>query len=169
MRHLDDGRHILEKVDVTLTDRTKKLFKKHSDISSQGHIQTSFVGDTDDTNYERPKGFGLKVRRTAKRFTKMQTDYLNEIFDEGARNKQKGKAAPSDVVLWMRKASTSDGKKMFTKSEYLTESQIKGYFGRRSAKIRNNITDDNDANAIVAAEDMQLIINDIREAGIVSD
>jgi hypothetical protein len=66
----------------------------------------------------------------------------------------------------MRNTKNNDGKKLFNKEEYLSESQIRGYFSRRATKLKNNLNDDNDAEAVLVAKGIMDVMQAAKDAGI---
>ena len=164
-RHLDIGKHAPIKKCEKLSDRSKIIFRKISDQSTPRHLQISDIRKEGSSTtlpiYEL--GFALKVRKKAKRFNKAQRDYLDDIFNEGRISKKHASAA--EVAKKMMKAKTKDGKRMFKKEEYLTESQIKGYFSRRAAKIKNKAIDDDDSlDAIMEEEYLKDHVTKVRKS-----
>ena len=135
--HLDFGKHAPIKNYATLADRSKSIYWKMSQKSTPHHLQIS------ETYAEGPSttlpvyelGFALKVRKKAKCFNIAQRDYLYELFDKGVISKKHANAA--EIAKKMVTAKFKNGNKMFKKEEYLKESQIKGYFSRRAAKMKN--------------------------------
>ena len=64
----------------------------------------------------------------------------------------------------MVKAKTKDGKKKFIKEEFLKESQIKGYFSRRAAKMKNKAVDDDTLDAIMEEEHLKDHVSKVRKS-----
>ena len=64
----------------------------------------------------------------------------------------------------MMKAKTKDGKKKFIKEEYLKESQIKGYFSRRPAKMKNKAIDDDSLDSFLEEEHLQDYVTKVRKS-----
>ena len=75
-------------------------------------------------------GLGIKNNKGAQRFTKHQTDYLRDKFQEGERSGQK--QDPIDVSKNMRHAIHNQGNKLFYSEEYLTAQQINSFFSREA-------------------------------------
>ena len=80
-----------------------------------------------------PMGWALKsshVKRT--RFTEKQRDYLSSKFRIGETTNQKADGAL--VSKSMMTARDSNGKRLFTSSEFLTRQQVSSIFSRLSSK-----------------------------------
>ena len=69
------------------------------------------------------------------RFTQSVRDFLNQTFLKGEETGQK--ANPVEVSSRLRNLRTTDGKKMFQTSEWLTAQQIANYFSRLSVLHRS--------------------------------
>ena len=79
-------------------------------------------------------GLGIKNNKGAQRFTKHQTDYLRDKFQEGERSGQK--QDPIDVSKNMRHAIHNQGNKLFYSEEYLTAQQINSFFSREAKRSK---------------------------------
>lgn len=53
---------------------------------------------------------------------------------------------------------------MFIKEEYLKESQIKGYFSRRAAKMKNKAIDDDSLDSFLEEEHLQDYVTKVRKS-----
>ena len=83
-----------------------------------------------NNNYE-----GLhKPRGEAVRFTSVVKQYLTSKFDLGERTGNK--ADPGKVAADMRTARNLDGSRMFERKDWLTKSQVQGFFSRLAASRR---------------------------------
>ena len=80
---------------------------------------------------QKPRGSGV-------RFPERVKQYLQSCFDIGVRTGRK--ADPAQVSMDMRNAKTADGKRVFSRDEWLTKVQIKGFFSRLAAAKRKRMT-----------------------------
>ena len=96
-------------------------------------------------------GWAVHSTKKSSRFNFQQKNYLNEKFKIG---KQTGhKTDPEDVARDMRHAK-EDSSRMFTPAEFLSPQQIKSYFSRAAAKLRQSEScDDADECDVQAAEE----------------
>ncbi|CAF4478486.1 unnamed protein product [Rotaria sp. Silwood2] len=143
LRHLAIGnhRHIPEK--VTLMDTAKKMF--HTRLSNADNKRVISLSSNDvvlDSNNcdqvpELTVGWALPVTRPPVRFTNKQKKFLDEKFNDGILHGRFWK--PETVVSEMQNAKSSQGKFIFDIKEWLTTSQVRGYFSR----IRSIITQKN--------------------------
>lgn len=139
--HLDVGKHSIKamnqydeikrdwalkfsSVDTTETqksypsdDKKRKKSKKRSTASSR--LQ---------------KGWALSKPRSNARFSDKVRDYLTKRFNIGERTGRK--ADPAQVVIDMRSAKDESHERLFTRSEWLTKTQIQGFFSRMAAARR---------------------------------
>ncbi|CAF3133213.1 unnamed protein product [Rotaria sp. Silwood2] len=143
LRHLAVGnhRHIPEK--VTLMDTAKKMF--HSRLANADNKRiislspNDFVFDSNNCDQvpELTVGWALPVTRPPVRFTNKQRKFLDEKFNDGILYGRFWK--PETVVSEMQNAKSSQGKFIFDINEWLTTSQVRGYFSRiRSIKTQKN-------------------------------
>ena len=74
------------------------------------------------------KGHALPGAKHCTVFSSKQEKFIEEIFEDGRRNKRKAKTY--DIVVKMRNSSE------FPPSQWLNESQIKSLFAKISARIK---------------------------------
>lgn len=67
-----------------------------------------------------------KPRGSGSRFSERVRQYLQSCFDLGVRTGRK--ADPAQVSADMRNVKTADGQRAFSREEWLTKVQIKGFF-----------------------------------------
>ena len=91
----------------------------------------------------QPQGWALRSTKKATRFNAKQKGYLDEKFRIGEQSGHK--ADPAQVAKDMRHARHEDGNRRFTVDEFLTPQQIKSYFSRAAAKLRQRGREDEDA------------------------
>ena len=89
-----------------------------------------------------PQGWALRSTKKAARFSAKQKAYLDEKFKIGKNTGHK--ADPAKVAKDMRHARLEDGNRRFNVDEFLTPQQIKSYFSRTAAKLRQGSEEDAD-------------------------
>jgi hypothetical protein len=148
--HLQFGTCDLREENATLMDRAKKLYH-HKLI--EGTSSTTPVEENKERQAAKDpltKGWALKSARTSKRFNEFQRSYLDGKFAIGQETGHKIDAAA--VAKEMRYAKKKDGTRMIEAEEFLTETQIRGYFSRRAAKLRHGYEPDSDDEAAAEEE-----------------
>lgn len=128
-----------------LLDKAKILYREK--LLEGTSKQPSIAGDAPSSapTEELLQGWALKTSRKKGRFTTNQRQYLDDKFKIG---QQSGHKADSEQVsIDMRHAKNEDGTRRFTVEEFLSAKQIKSYFSRTSAKLRN-VDNDADLRAI---------------------
>ena len=148
--HYDKCKYLEEK--HTLLDKAKiRYFEKLEEgTSTQPLIPGSVVEEK--RGQLLPQGWALRSAKKSPRFSSKQKSYLDEKFRIGEETGNK--ADPEQVAKDMRHAKEEDGSRKFTSAEFLSPQQIKSYFSRASAKLRQSgIPDDDDeSDAQAAAE-----------------
>ena len=87
------------------------------------------------TSFSFPIGWALQKPKTGgTRYSSQVKDYLKARFDAGEESGCK--ADPGQVSLDMRNARTEDNKRLFSRGEWLTRSQIQAHFSRLSVLKR---------------------------------
>ena len=77
-------------------------------------------------------GWALQKRRGGgTRFSESVKAYLSKIFEAGEKTGRK--ADPGQVTAGMRKARDIDGARKFKRSEWLTKTQVQGFFSTLAA------------------------------------
>ena len=109
-----------------------------SSTTSEGHCENAL-----------PQGWALKIAKSNTRFNDEQKAYLNDMFDIGQETGHK--LDPGTVARNMRYAKDCSGKRRFSISEFLTPKQVRSYFSRRAAKIKNK-PEESDENEAAAEE-----------------
>ena len=90
-----------------------------------------------------PQGWALQSTKKATRFNAKQKGYLDEKFKIGEQSGHK--ADPAQVAKDMQHAKHEDSNRRFTVDEFLTPRQIKSYFSRAAAKLRQGSREGEDA------------------------
>lgn len=157
--HMEVGEHSRfvnkESVYDTLRREWAAKFTTINEDSITGEISrqsTATISTPKSANLSM--GWALAKPRTGwVRFSPKVKEYLVIKFDCGERTGTK--ANPEKVALDMRQANDKDGKRLFTREEWLNNSQIKGFFSRlaklrrkagvtSSSDLYENMTDDSD-------------------------
>ena len=107
------------------------------------------VTATSSANPTVSEGWALKANKKLYRFNEKQKQYLQARFNIGQETGRK--MDPNVVSSQMRKALDQDGKCLFNVSEFLSPQQVKSYFSRHAAKVRQQC--DVLAEHIIAADE----------------
>jgi hypothetical protein len=78
------------------------------------------------------QGWGIKLERKNKRFTKNQNSFLIERSNIGAQTGRK--EDPGNGSILMRNIRNADGSRRFSLAEFLTSQQITNFFSRHCRK-----------------------------------
>ena len=133
----------------SLLDKAKILYaeKLQEGSSAQPFIAGSELSE--QSVQALPPGWALRSSKKASRFSAKQKAYLDEKFKIG---EQTGfKADPAQVAQDMRHAKHEHGSRRFTVDEFLAPQQIKSYFSRMAAKLRqgsHEVADEWDTQAV---------------------
>lgn len=164
--HLDVGDHAKKegKETASVYDTIRKRWasrfttvqiernKSRLEGSSQLETRVQDQGTTSSVT----QGWALhKVRGGGTQFSQNVRDYLTSKFDLGEKTGQKCDA--DQVAKDMRKAKTVENEKMFTRDEWLTKTQIKGFFSRLASSRRKR---SRNASTPISAEDEEDEINE---------
>lgn len=130
----------------TLLDKAKLLYQEKllEGSSAQPFIPGPIVSEP--SLGVLPEGWALKSSKKASRFNSNQKNYLDSKFQIGQQTGSK--AEPEQVAKEMRHAKNEDGGRRFSVDEFLTPQQIKSYFSRTAAKVRQRGPGDTDESAI---------------------
>ena len=140
-RHMHYGKCIFVEERHSLLDKAKILYaeKLQEGSSAQPFIAGSELSE--QSVQALPQGWALRSSKKAARFSAKQKAYLDEKF----KIEQTGfKADPAQVAQDMRHAKHEDGSRRFTVDEFLAPQQIKSYFSRMTAKLRQGSHGDAD-------------------------
>ena len=142
--HLDSGKHFYRIHKEGMYDIIKRKWQSKCVTVGSVKVSTSERCHELDNGHEqekelspqsRVKGWALKKPKGGVRFTQSVRDFLNQTFLKGEETGQK--ANPVEVSSRLRNLRTTDGKKMFQTSEWLTAQQIANYFSRLSVLHRS--------------------------------
>lgn len=132
------GHHQSSPMKMTLRDAALRMFSDGLEETVKHRLILPEVDDVvrelerteDDAESDAPQGYALKKRKTATKFSAAVTSFLDNLFDEGIKNKQK--ISPEEAEKRMRE--DRDGKKRrFSTEERLNARQIMSYFSRQAA------------------------------------
>lgn len=135
---MDTGMHVKELESVSLYDAIRKKWADRvTGITSV--VDKPFVRAVEQTSgkqssHSRQMGWALKMTKEKKRFEERVKSYLIDKFEKGERSVNK--ADPISVSKEMKMKRDGDGKLYFEPSEWKSAQQIKGFFSRYSAKLR---------------------------------
>lgn len=104
-------------------------------------------------------GWALQEPRgSGNRFSERVKQYLQSCFDLGVQTGKK--ADPAQVSADMRIVKTADGQRAFSREEWLTKVQIKGFFSRLAAAQKKRTTGESFAGACPADEDDEELLQE---------
>ena len=142
--HMDTGRHTYELESLSVYDRTRMKWAERVTGISSGMLErptTTSVASAEEvaadqmSAHRAPKmGWALKVAREKKRFESNVRYFLIEKFEDG--EKSGNKADPMSVSREMKTKRDGNGRLLFQPNEWKTAQQIKSFFSRYSAKVR---------------------------------
>ena len=159
MQHLDCGTQKRALENETLFDKAAQqyaeLLEGHAVVVPLVSTVSTRAGHTDS----QPMGWALKPRATRRtRFTANQKSYLTTKVKLG---KQTGsKADPAAVARSMMCAKDATGDRLFSSDEFLTATQIAGFFSRLASK--KTLENDDQEGVGVAAHEacLESIVNE---------
>jgi len=144
--HLDVGDHDNRKSSETTYDKLRRQWAKKFATIDQP-VSNPVVGDRPDEQQpasEPPNldfGWALqKSRGGSTRFGDNVKDYLTTKFDLGERSGLK--ADPAQVAADMRNARGEDHTRLFRREDWLSKSQVQGFFCRLAAKRRRHANEE---------------------------
>ena len=132
-RHLDCGKHDRALKRETLIDRAATAYAER--LEGQTTSVPEIMSNTrPDSSLEKlPMGWALKSSTGQRsRFSSTQKTYLMAKFKLGEESGQK--ARPASVARAMVGAKDASGNRLFTSDDFLTSSEIAGFFSHLSAK-----------------------------------
>ena len=141
-RHIHYGKCKFVEERHSLIDRAKILYaeKLQEGASAQPFISGAVLSE--QSVQVLPQGWALRSAKKAARFNAKQKAYLDERFKIGEKTGHKADSA--QVAKDMRHAKHEDGSRRFKVDEFLTSQQIKSYFSRTAAKLRQGSQVDGD-------------------------
>ena len=133
--HISIGQHT-----ESVYDRLKRHYAvKFSSLNIEGETTTSTETESSTASSSSfsnlSQGWGLhKLKGGAVRFSDKVRQYLTSKFEIGVVSWRK--EDPGQVAQDMRKAKSETGDRLFSRDEWLTKSQIQGFFSRLSSSRR---------------------------------
>ena len=139
--HLDVGEHSVSRIsqyDVIGRDWALKFSSVDTDIkrcSSDSKGSKTLPGDIADAPPLRT-GWALSKPRSSVRFSQKVKEYLTARFS--LRERSGHKADPAQVAVEMRNAKNESNERLFTRTEWMTKTQIQSFFSRLAATRRKD-------------------------------
>ena len=139
LKHIASGKHNLKLEKMTLLDRTKLLYKRTLEsVHDQPLPSLPFQFKVVRSTAEKPwntleENWAALTKKPPVPFSDKQRKYLTAKFDIGVQGM---KWDPKAVTLEMEVGMTNSGELLFERHEWLTETQIKSFFGRIAAARR---------------------------------
>lgn len=129
-------------------EETSRAPVAHSDERRHRH-------EADSSSSDLQPGWALHKPRSAEavRFTAEVKQYLTTKFDLGERTGNK--ADPGKVAADMRTARNPDSSRMFERKDWLTKSQVQGFFSRLAATRRRQGNQEVQMEDVYAEEEEQ--------------
>ena len=129
--HVSVGQHTESVYDKLKRDWVEK-FSSLTIIEARSETTTTERGSGEPSPSDLSQGWALyKPKGGAGRFSDKIRQYLTSKFDIGVQSGRK--EDPGQVAHDMRKAKAENGDRLFSREEWLTKSQIQGFFSRLSS------------------------------------
>ena len=119
---------------TTLIDKSKDTLCAKADRRNKHTTSNGQLYCTDVKLDKNSEGWALRASKKSKHFNENQKNYLDEKFKLGQETGYK--EDPSQVASDMRRAKNENGERRFAVGEFLSPQQIKSYFSRSAAKIK---------------------------------
>ena len=133
MQHLDRGTHMHALENETLLDKAPQKYAEQLEGQAMVVPVVSSVITLAGHTHIQPMGWALKPRATRRtRFTANQKSYLTTKFKLGEQTGSK--ADPAAVARSMMCAKDATGDRLFSSDEFLTATQIAGFFSCLASK-----------------------------------
>ena len=124
---------------ATLLDQAKEMYhlKLTGDRSAgaTSHDERTDPREVAAKTNQLSRGWALKQTKKSRRLSETREKYLNEKFSIGQQTGHK--VDPLSVARDMRYARIAEGKRLFTRDEFLSAQQIQSYFSRQAGKLRH--------------------------------
>ncbi len=139
LKHIASGKHRLKLEKMTLLDRTKLLYKETLEsVHDQPLPSLPFQFKVVKSTAKKPlntleENWAALTKKPPAPFSDKQKKYLTAKFDAGVQGM---KWDPKAVALEMEVGMTNSGESLFERHEWLTDTQIKSFFGRTAAARR---------------------------------
>ena len=134
-KHMDVGKHMVRLAKESAYDKIARKWTEACQAVGGDYVhgETSGISDIDDQALagQEKQGWALRKTRKSVAFSEKAKNYLVDLFWIGEETGKKANA--SDVASKMKSLrDEATGKKMFAKTDWLTEQQIARYFSRLS-------------------------------------
>lgn len=134
-KHMDVGKHMVRLAKESAYDKIARKWTEACQAVGGDYVhgETSAISDIDDQALagQEKQGWALRKARKSVAFSEKAKNYLVDLFWIGEETGKKANA--SDVASRMKSLRDEvTGKKMFAKTDWLTEQQIARYFSRLS-------------------------------------
>ena len=156
---LDVGDHTPGKLKMESTFDKLRREWAHK-LSTVDQVKASASSDCNTAASSKSTGFRCELtlrwalqnpRRGAPRFSAKVKEYLIAKFDIG--EKTRDKAGPTQVVSDMRSAKDDNNSRLFSREEWLTKTQVKGFFSRLATARKRRGKENIDLNDAYAEEE----------------
>ena len=158
--HIHLGQHSKEATLESLYDGIRRGWvSKFSSLTLESRVTSTVEGVATEGRDEcRNMGWALqKPRGGGTRFTENVKVYLTMRFGDGEKTGRK--ADPTQVAADMRTARDIEGTRKFKRSEWLTKTQVQGFFSRLASMKRRKTSvyqvqeeEDDDENSLIEDE-----------------
>ena len=130
-RHCEYGVHVRVLEKVTLQDRAKLSYARRLEEGQTKPLPSVIVTGSPHC-FLLDKGWGLKSKAKAVRFSEKQKTFIEGKFLQGEKSGKK--VSGEAVAKEMRKVKDANNQRLFSLEEFLTPQQITSYFSRFAAK-----------------------------------
>ena len=158
--HIHLGQHSKEATSESLYDGIRRGWvSKFSSLTLESRVTSTVEGVATEGRDEcRNMGWALqKPRGGGTRFTENVKVYLTMRFGDGEKTGRK--TDPTQVAADMRTARDIEGTRKFKRSEWLTKTQVQGFFSRLASIKRRKTSvyqvqeeEDDDENSLIEDE-----------------
>ena len=161
--HVNFGHHtpVSANQESTYDKLRREWVLKFSGMTISEEAVHQFSASTSATTASEPlkAGWALqKPRGSGTRFSERVKQYLQSCFDLGVKTGRK--ADPAQVSADMRTVKTANGQRVFSREEWLTKIQIKGFFSRLAAAQRKRTAGECSAGADTTVEEDEELLQE---------
>ena len=151
-RHLDCGRHKRAVERGTLFDKAAVGYAQKLEVQCQAHPQLRCSEQPPSMTDALPQGWALKSSTSKRaRFTDKQRKFMADKFQQGESSGRK--MDPASVARSMLTAVDSRGNRIFSSEDFLTASQIAGFFSRLASKKTLSSEEDHEEALVAASQE----------------
>ena len=171
--HLDVGQHNNKRLpSESVYDRVRRDYAaKFASVDVAQKTSPVTLPSSSETPNRQPleMGWAISKRHTAcTRFSKRVKEYLTRKFDIGERTGRK--ADPAQVEKEMRTARNPSNERQFSCTEWLTKTQMQGFFSRLAASRRKeqgllgmSLETEEDVECLVKDTERQELLDEIAD------